>query len=492
MKKAGILMHISSLPSKYGIGALGEEAYKFVDFLKKSGQTYWQVLPVCPTNFGDSPYQSNSAFAGNPYFIDLDILKKDGLLKQNEIDNYYFGGDERAVDYKRLFDNRYPILRQAFSRFEKNDEYRQFEAENDFWLDDYAFFMSLKEHNHFRSWIYWDKDIRLLERTAELYYREKLSHIIDFYKFIQFIFFKQWYSLKKYANDNGIKIIGDMPIYVAFDSAEVWKNPLLFELDGGKMPVEVAGCPPDTFAEEGQLWGNPLYDWEYHKNTGYQWWINRVKQSLQIFDRVRVDHFRGFSAYYSIPFGREDAKVGRWRKGAGIELFDAIKKNIPNADIIAEDLGFLDNDVHELLKKTGYPGMRVLQFAFDGSNENIYLPHNVTENSVVYTGTHDNDTLLGWYRSLTGDELKSATEYFKANGEKEFCEKAILAVLETKAETAILPIQDYIGAGSEARMNKPATISGNWRYRITKEELTDELAVKIKDLMRETNRLKKI
>lgn len=472
-------MHISSLPSKYGIGSLGVEAYKFVDFLKKAGQSYWQVLPICPTNFGDSPYQSNSVFAGNPYFIDLDTLKDEGLLKQNEIDNYYFGSDPTVIDYKLLFDNRYPVLRQAFSRFQKDESYYSFERENDFWLDDYALFMSIKEHNHFCSWNYWDRDILACDETAINEYREKLSRSIEFYKFIQYEFYKQWYALKKYANDNGIKIIGDMPIYVALDSAEVWRHPELFELDENKVPTSVAGCPPDGFSETGQLWGNPLYNWEYHRSTGYDWWIKRVRMSLKIFDRVRVDHFRGFAAYYSIPFGRDDATVGEWRKGPGMELFNAIRNSLGNADIIAEDLGFLDNDVHELLRNTGYPGMRVLQFAFNPNEDNIYLPHNITENSAVYTGTHDNDTFLGWYMSTKGEEREFTKRYLGIEKINDAPYAGIRAVFATKAETAIVPVQDYLVKDSDARMNTPATTSGNWQYRVGADELTDELADEI-------------
>lgn len=479
MRKAGILMHISSLPSKYGIGNLGEEAYKFVDFLKKAGQTYWQVLPVCPTNFGDSPYQSNSVFAGNPYFIDLDTLKGEGLLKQSEIDNYFFGNSDTVIDYKRLFDNRYPVLRQAFSRFQKDEDYYAFERENDFWLDDYALFMSIKEHNHFCSWNWWERELILCDGEVLAEYREKLSRSVEFYKFIQYEFYKQWYALKKYANDNGIKIIGDMPIYVALDSAEVWRHPELFELDENKTPISVAGCPPDAFAEKGQLWGNPLYNWDYHRSTGFDWWIKRVRMSLKIFDRVRVDHFRGFAAYFSIPFGSEDATVGEWRKGPGMELFNAIKYALGNADIIAEDLGFLDDDVHELLRNTGYPGMRVLQFAFNPYEDNMYLPHNICENSAVYTGTHDNDTFLGWYKSTKGEEREFAKRYLGINGIKDAPYAAIRAVFATKAETAIVPIQDYLRKGSESRMNTPATTSGNWQYRMTAGEITDEIADEI-------------
>lgn len=482
MRKAGILMHISSLPSNYGIGSLGEEAYKFVDFLKRSGQSYWQVLPVCPTSFGDSPYQSNSAFAGNPYFIDLDILCNEGLLEKHEIENYFFGDDDTAVDYKRLFDNRYPVLRKAFSRFERTDEYYLFVEENRFWLADYALFMAIKEHNHFRCWVYWDEDIRMCRPEAIEHYSEMLSRSIDFYMFVQYEFYKQWGELKNYANANGIKFIGDMPIYVALDSAEVWRSPEFFELDENKLPCRVAGCPPDDFSAKGQLWGNPLYNWEYMRSRGYDWWIKRIRMSFRLYDKVRIDHFRGFESYYAIPYGMKDATIGTWEKGPGYSLFEAVKGELGDVDIIAEDLGYLTEDVHRLVAECGYPGMRVLQFAFDPYGDNMYLPHNFKPSCVAYTGTHDNDTMAGWYSQTKGAQREFVNNYLGVKRKAEAVPASVRMLMASVADLVIIPIQDYLVQGSEARMNIPSTIGGNWLYRIEKDALTDELADRIKTL----------
>ncbi|MEE0945134.1 MAG: 4-alpha-glucanotransferase [Clostridia bacterium] len=482
MRKAGILMHISSLPSAYGIGTLGKEAYKFVDFLKKAGQTYWQVLPVCPTSYGDSPYQSNSAFAGNPYFIDLDMLCEEGLLNKNEIENYYFGDNPVSVDYKRLFDNRYPVLRKAFSRFEKCDNYYEFENENAFWLDDYALFMAIKEHHHFRCWLYWDEDIRVCKREEVEYYKETHSRNIEFYKFIQYLFYKQWKKLKRYANDNGIKIIGDMPIYVALDSAEVWRTPELFELDEQRLPKRVAGCPPDAFTDKGQLWGNPLYNWDLMEKQGFDWWIKRIRASFKLYDKVRIDHFRGFEAYYAIPYGREDAVVGEWVKGPGMKLFNSVKLALGDVDIIAEDLGFLTEDVHKLLRESGYPGMRVLQFAFNPNEDSMYLPHNLTVNSVAYTGTHDNNTFTGYYMSTKGKEREFVNAYLGVKRKTEAAYAAIRTLMASCSETVIVPIQDYLKKESESRMNTPSTLGGNWLYRASESDISDELAAVIYEI----------
>lgn len=479
MRKAGILMHISSLPSNYGIGTLGAAAYKFVDFLNRAGQSFWQVLPVCPTSFGDSPYQSNSAFAGNPYFIDLDILQEEGLLTKHEIENYFFGDDDLSIDYKRLFDNRYPVLRKAFSRFSPTDDYYTFVEENRFWLADYALFAAIKEHNHFRCWLYWDEDIRLCRQDAIQRYRAELARNIDFYMFVQYEFYKQWAALKEYANSKGIQIIGDMPIYVALDSAEVWKTPEFFELDDNKLPRRVAGCPPDAFSDKGQLWGNPLYNWDFMRSRGYDWWIKRIRMSFKLFDKVRIDHFRGFESYYAIDYGREDAIGGVWEKGPGYELFDTIRRELGDVQIIAEDLGYLTEDVHRLLAQCGYPGMKVLQFAFDPYGDNMYLPHNFTPNCIAYTGTHDNDTTAGWYSKTKGKEREFINNYLGVKRRQEAVPAAIRALLSSVADLVVIPFQDYLGQGSEARMNIPSTIGGNWLYRVREETLSDELADKI-------------
>ncbi len=479
MRKSGILMHISSLPSEYGIGTMGESAFKFVDFLAESGQKCWQVLPINPTSYGDSPYQSPSAFAGNPYFIDIPTLIEEGLLKKSEADNYFFGDNEENVDYYLLFQNRYPLLRTAYKRFNKTEEYYRFERQNAFWLEEFSLFMSLKEENHFRSWIYWEEDIKNHENEAIKKAKERLSWSIDFYKFLQFKFFMQWEKLKNYANKRGIEIIGDMPIYVALDSAEVWSMPHLFLLDEEHMPIRVAGCPPDAFCEDGQLWGNPLYRWDVMKNDGYFWWIKRMEMSKKLFDRVRIDHFRGFEAYYTIPYGDENAKNGCWEQGPGIELFNALKGNVFDLSIIAEDLGNITDQVRWLLKETGCPGMKVMQFAFDPCGDSEYLLHHHIEKCVLYTGTHDNDTIRGWYNSLKGDEKAFVNRYLRIKREEDAADAMISAVLSSVAETVIIPIQDYMNMGSEGRMNTPSTLGGNWLFRVKKGDLSKKLSNKI-------------
>ena len=482
MRKSGILMHISSIPSDYGIGTMGKESYKFIDFLKSSGQSYWQVLPINPTSYGDSPYQSPSAFAGNPYFIDLDMLKDEGLLMQNEIDNYFFGNNPLDIDYYLLFQNRYPLLRTAFSRFEPDEKYKEFTEKNTFWLDEYALFMALKEENHYRSWIWWDTPYRTHAVGAIEEAKVRLKSKIEFYKFLQFKFFEQWSALKKYANDNGIKIIGDMPIYVALDSAEVWSMPELFQLDDEHLPTKVAGCPPDAFSEDGQLWGNPLYRWDDMEKDGFKWWVERLRTASELYDRLRIDHFRGFESYYTIEYGREDAKVGAWEKGPGMKLFNKLKENLGDIDIIAEDLGFLTPEVHELLKLSGYPGMKVMQFAFDPYGDSSYMPHNHVEKCVLYTGTHDNDTTKGWYGSLRDDERAFVNDYLRIKSYDDAVMAVVSSALSSVAETVIIPIQDYMELGSEARMNTPSTLGGNWCFRIKKDDINSALEEKVRRL----------
>lgn len=491
MRTSGILMHISSLPSDYGIGTLGHEAYRFIDFLKETGQRYWQVLPVHPTGYGDSPYQTPSAFAGNPYFIDLDILVQDGLLKKNEISNYFFGSDDRTIDYYRLFQNRYPILRTAFQRFCKTGDYYAFIEKNTFWLDEFALFMALKEENHYRSWIYWDEPLKNHEKQAVESAREKLSYTIDFYKFIQYEFFSQWNQLKQYAASKGICLIGDMPIYVALDSAEVWSMPHLFLLDEAHLPVRVAGCPPDAFSEKGQLWGNPLYRWDVMEREKYHWWIERLRMSEELYDRVRIDHFRGFESFYTIEYGAKDAVNGVWEKGPGMKLFERIRTELGNADIIAEDLGYLTPEVLALLKGSGYPGMKVLQFAFDPYGDNRYLPHHHIPECILYTGTHDNDTTRGWYESLDKKEKAFVDSYLRIQSKEEAADAVVCAALASVAETVVIPIQDYLGLGSEARMNTPSTLGENWQFRIKKNDLNHDLKGKIQKMTRTYRRWNK-
>lgn len=476
-------MPVSSLPSKYGIGCFSQEAYDFIDWLSDSGQTYWQILPLCPSGPGDSPYQSVSTFAGNPYFIDLDKLSEKGMLTKKECEKTDFGSDPENVDYGKLYQNRYKLLKKAFFQNEdirKSDDFTEFEMENSYWLDDYALFMALKEKYPTGSWAQWDDGIKTRENSDLETFKETLSDEISYYKFLQYEFFSQWNSLKKYANDKGVKIIGDIPIYVAFDSADVWANPDLFKLDDNFMPTFVAGCPPDGFSADGQLWGNPVYEWKAHKNTGYDWWIKRLAHCFDLYDVVRIDHFRGFDEYYSIPFGAKNAKSGQWEKGPGAKLFKAVKKTLGKKDIIAEDLGFVTGSVKKLVKECGFPGMKVLQFAFDSrdtGSRNDYLPHNYGKNCVAYTGTHDNQTLKSWFDSITPQEQKEARDYLCDNftPKDKIYKSFISLIMRSRADTVIIPMQDYLGLDDKSRMNTPSTVGNNWKWRIKKSDLSDKL-----------------
>ena len=402
MRKCGVLMPVSSIPSRFGIGGFSKEAYAFVDFLAEAGQSLWQILPLGPTGYGDSPYQSFSTFAGNPYYIDLEALIQEGLLLEKECEEVDYGTNPNYVDYEKIYFSRFALLRKAFERadIQNNAEFQAFVEKEKSWLKDYAMYMAIKDSLGGIAWIEWDEDIRLRKPKAMKAYEEKLADDIAFYCYQQYLFFTQWHALKKYANKKGVEIVGDIPIYVAFDGADAWANPELFQLDEENIPVAVAGCPPDAFSATGQLWGNPLYKWDYHKQTGYEWWVRRMAHCFDLYDVVRIDHFRGFDEYWAIPYGDETAEFGRWEKGPGYSLFEVLKKTLGNRPVIAEDLGFLTPSVIKLVKKTGYPGMKILQFAFDPREESDYLPHNYTSNSVVYTGTHDNDGLRHWIRSL--------------------------------------------------------------------------------------------
>lgn len=398
-RDAGVLMHITSLPSPCGIGTLGREAYRFADFLKAAGQRYWQILPVGPTSYGDSPYQSFSTYAGNPYLIDLDLLQEEGLLEKEEYEALDWGGDPLRVDYEALYRSRFQVLRLAYERGASRDreEFERFRRDNESWLGNYALFMAVKEHFGMISWLEWpDEGIRLRRKRSLVQYEKRLKAQVEFWEYVQFLFFRQWRQLKAYVNSLGILIFGDMPIYVAMDSADTWSNPEIFWLDRSRRPVCVAGCPPDYFSETGQLWGNPLYDWEFLKKTKYNWWMNRIDLTRRLFDVTRIDHFRAFDTYYAIPYGEETAVNGQWMEGPGIDFFKTLHRSLGNVPIIAEDLGLLFPSVQKLLKKTGYPGMKVLQFAFDSNEENDYLPHHFDNHCVVYTGTHDNNTVNGW------------------------------------------------------------------------------------------------
>lgn len=483
MRTSGVLMPIFSLSSDYGIGTLGKEAYNFVDFLSKAGQTYWQILPVGVTSFGDSPYQSFSSYAGNPYFIDLDLLIEDGLLKKEEVTALNWGEDPGAVDYEIMYQNRYKILKVAYSRFVGNipNDYYEFVKENDWWLQDFSLFCAIKDYHNGASFDYWDEGLKLRKEDALQKAKEELADKISFYKMIQYLFFKQWNKLKSYANKKGVKIIGDIPIYVAYDSADVWSDPKQFLLDSDLKPTLVAGCPPDAFSDDGQLWGNPLYNWDYMEKNGYSWWIKRIGFATKLYDVVRIDHFRAFSAYFSIPYGDENAKGGEWVKGPGKKLFTAINNALGKPDIIAEDLGTIDEDVRDLLKFTGFPGMKVLQFAFSPDCESSYLPHNIPKNCVVYTGTHDNDTAMGYIENASEGEAEFVRRYLRIDKNDSFNWELIKSALATPADTVILQMQDFLGLDNSARINKPSTSEGNWQWRIGKGCVNDWLAQIIYD-----------
>ncbi len=470
MRSSGILMPIFSLPSQYGIGTLGAESYRFVDFLKKAKQTYWQILPIGPTSYGDSPYQSYSSFAGNPYFIDLDLLINEGLLTSEEVGSADFGGDNFKINYGKLYENRLPLLKKAFLRFKKDKEYKSFCVQNAEWLEDYAIFMALKSVNGGKSWNEWE--INVLPKNNDA----------DFHKFLQFKFFTQWHNLKNYANENGIKIIGDIPIYVALDSADVWSEKEQFLLENDR-PTLLAGCPPDAFTEDGQLWGNPLYDWKKMKSDGYTWWKRRLGAALKIYDVIRIDHFRGFESFYAVPYGAENAKKGKWIKGPDIAFFREMKKHFgEDLPIIAEDLGFLTPAVYKMLRRSGFPGMKVLQFAFDSREENDYLPHNFERNCVVYTGTHDNDTIMGWCDTAPQTDVALAEKYLACKRNEGFNFAMIRAALSSVADTSIIMMSDLLGLGSDARINTPSTLGDNWQWRIDGVCINDWLAKIVKDL----------
>lgn len=485
MRDSGILLPIFALPSKYGIGSFSKEAYAFVDFLRDAGQKCWQVLPLGPTGYGDSPYQSFSTFAGNPYFIDLETLIEEGLLSNEECDALDWGADPCRVDYEKIYSAKNQALRKAFERFSTGDrDFLRFIKDEAYWLDDYALFMALKEHFSGVSWMEWEPKLKSRSMFALSKYRRRLKNDILFVKFTQYQFMRQWQELKRYANRCRIKIIGDIPIYVSMDSADVWANRKLFQFDkGGEEPVAVAGCPADYFSETGQLWGNPLYRWKNHRKTKYRWWIQRMEHQFALYDTVRVDHFRGFDEYYAVPYGEENALNGEWELGPGIELFDAISKKLGKTDIIAEDLGYITEGVRDLLRDTAYPGMKVLQFAFDPESESEYLPHNYKKNCVVYTGTHDNATTVEWFEQLSPREQEFASRYARIGEEAQ--EEAvsyafIYLAMASVANRCIIPLQDYLGLGKEARINTPSTLGDNWKWRMQEKDMDQTLSKKIR------------
>ncbi len=485
-RSAGILLPISSLPSAYGIGSFDESAYRFVDWLKAAGQTCWQILPLGVTGYGDSPYQSYSSFAGNPYFISLDKLIGEGLLTAEECRNADFGQHPHKVDYAKLRCSRIPLLRKAYERsnISENREFTAF-CENHVWLEDFALFMAVKDAFGGAPWQEWAADIRSRTPQAMAEYRQKLARNIEFYKFLQYLFFTQWESLRAYANKQGIRIIGDIPIYTALDSADTWTNPELFRLDAHGIPTAVAGCPPDGFSAEGQLWGNPLYDWETHRKTGYAWWISRLAHCFRLYDTVRIDHFRGFDEYYAIPHGEKNAVNGRWEKGPGTELFRAAQAALGRQEVIAEDLGFMTDSVRQLVRDCGFPNMKVLEFAFDSrdtGSRSDYLPHNYTEHCVAYTGTHDNQTIAAWFAEIPETERLLAREYLcDSCTPDEALHKSFIGLLfRSRADLCIIPMQDWLGLGAFARMNTPATVGDNWKWRMRREDMGDALCREIR------------
>lgn len=488
-RTTGVLLPISSLPSKYGIGCFSKSAYNFVDWLKAAGQCYWQILPLVPTSYGDSPYQSFSTYAGNPYFISLEALIEEGVLTKKECDSVDFGDDEASIDYEKMYKCRYKLLRLAYERsnVSQNEAYNRFVDENSWWLKDYALFMSVKDIFDGNPWNEWAEDIRLRYDYAMDYYRRECYFDIEFHQYMQFKFYEQWMKLKSYANYNGVRIIGDIPIYVAMDSADAWAHPELFQLDKDNVPLAVAGCPPDGFSATGQLWGNPLYNWEYHKNTGYAWWMERLGYVFKMYDVVRIDHFRGFDEYYSIPYGAENAMTGHWEKGPGIDLFNRMKQVLGDREVIAEDLGYVTDSVRWLVAESGFPGMKVFEFAFDSRDSgsaNDYLPHNYIPNSVVYSGTHDNETLKGWFEAISDEERQMARDYicdYHTPDDKIYL-SFISTILMSKSDLSIIPMQDYLGLDNTCRTNTPSTVGKNWKWRVTEEQLSTKLRDKLREL----------
>ena len=483
MRESGILMHITSLPGAYGIGTMGKEAHRFVDFLKSAGQSLWQILPLTPTGYGDSPYQSCSTFAGNHYLIDLDTLIEQGLLKEEEVKSITWSYRDDKVDFGTQYNNRLTVLRKAYSRFADQEALDAFCREQALWLPDFALFMALKGRNGGKPWYHWEDAIKFRETEAIWQARQELKDEIRFYCFVQYLFFTQWSALRSYAHKNGIRIIGDVPIYVPYDSVDVWSNPELFQLDENMNPTDVAGCPPDAFSDDGQLWGNPLYRWDVIGKDGFSWWIRRLAAAGELYDTVRLDHFRGFEAYWAVPYGDATARNGRWIKGPGMAFVQAVKNNLPHVSLIAEDLGFLTQEVLDLRDESGYPGMKVLEFAFDSREPSEYLPHTYPVNSVCYVGTHDNMTMRQWFDTAEKDAVAYATEYMCLNEKEGLVWGTIRTAMASVSEQCVVQLQDYLDLGADARMNFPGTCDGtNWTWRALDGAITKELTEKIRKL----------
>ena len=483
MRQSGILMHITSLPGPHGVGTMGKPAKDFIDFLKASGQSLWQILPLSPTGYGDSPYQSCSAYAGNHYLIDLELLVEEGLLTREEVDSVTWCRSENRVDFGLLYENRLNVLRKAYSRFWDWDALADFCRKNSDWLPDFTLFMALKDEAGGLPWYEWPEDLKTRNSDSLWACRNRLEDNIRFFSFVQFIFDRQWTALHQYARDNGIRIIGDVPIYVPLDSADVWSNPELFQLEEDLKPSAVAGVPPDAFTADGQLWGNPLYRWDIHKKDGFGWWVRRLAAAGQRYDIIRLDHFRAFEAYWSVPFGDETARGGHWVIGPGMDFVNAIKANLPELPLIAEDLGFLTQEVLDLRDNAGWPGMKVLEFAFDSREPSEYLPHTYPQNSVCYTGTHDNMTMRQWFETAAPDAVAYAAEYMHLDAEEGYVWGTIRTAMASVSDLCIVQLQDYLNLGGEARMNFPGTLTGdNWTWRMQPGALYDGLAEKINKL----------
>ncbi len=485
--KAGVILPVSSLPSKYGIGSFGKEAFDFVDFLDETGQKCWQVLPLNPTSYGDSPYQSPASMAGNPYFIDLELLAEAGLLTKEELLAQRRGGER--VDYGWLFENRYKALRLAHSRFVPNKDYRRYIKKNAFWLEKYALFMSLKCHYGYKQWTLWEEAHRDFQKAISC--REEFAQEMDFWCWCQFEFFAQWEALRSYAHGKGLVIIGDMPIYVAHDSVDVWASPEQFLLDGKGNPRVMAGCPPDGFSPDGQLWGNPIYNWELMEEQGFSWWLQRAGGAFRMYDILRIDHFIGFAGYYNVPWGEETARNGKWDRAPGVALFRAMKEAYPRAKIIAEDLGFITDNVRELLKFTGFPGMKMLHFAFyDEDSENLPRMYE-SRNCVAYASSHDSDCSVTWAKNLSGEARKRFDRECPRNRGQHRVYDLIGFAMGSKANLTMVPMQDYLLLPNEkGRMNEPATASGNWTWRLSPRYNTLRLREKVLSLCTQSKRNK--
>lgn len=501
-RSSGILMHISSLPSEYGIGDFGKKAYEFVDFLNKTGQKLWQILPLGPTGYGDSPYQSYSAFAGNYIFIDIEEFVEKGYIGEEDLTPLKNINYDDNLDYEQVKNEKSKLLNNIFLKFkeelsknaELKEEYNAFLKKNSYWLEDYVLYMVLKDKFGGIPWQNWSKIYKnRVKNKFEI--TEMDEKRLEYYRFLQYTFYRQWDKLKKYANSKGVKIIGDIPIFVATDSADTWSKPEIFQFTKSKRPKRVAGCPPDYFSKTGQLWGNVLYDWKKLKKTKYKWWIDRIKFCFEIYDIVRIDHFRGFEAYWSIKYGEKTAIRGHWEKGPGIEFFRTIEKKLGKLPIIAEDLGLLTPKVEKLLKRTGYPGMRVLEFAFGDDDNNNYLPHRYSKNCVAYTGTHDNDTVVGWYEKLDPATKERCDEYLKrwlSDRDRNYWNpiewRSIETLWSSVAVMVLIQMQDLLGLGSSARMNTPSTVGINWKWRLQEEDLTEDIKARLEEITKIFNR----